>query len=765
MKNLSKKLALLFLMVNSSSLLSATLYSLDVIIPQSNDPIRIWNEYISIESSWTQPMTDQITAGISRHWQHVKRYQTKKVLAGNSGILITDLFRGNGMKLSREIWISTRKDIFAIRQKFLNESSNNVYLNALVPIYCKDSSRLLLVNDKHAKNWEVLVQHRLKNGRPKTVVPQGDEFYEVDQFALFHHSKIKEAPVLLAGFLSQTGHCARMILEFHKDNNQTYLKQFRTECEFDSCLVPPGGERTSQWFYLELGDYPNSLIAKYTDWVGNYHGIKNPPRNAPSVFCSWYFHGYYYNEMYFHNDLEALQKDHLPFDVFLIDECWSLNSWGDFQAIESWPSGMKDAAERIRALGYIPGIWSCPYLVDFNSILASEHPQWLLKDVKGNKVTFKMNNIDHWVLDPTFPGVSEFLEDIYRKLANDWGFQYFKFDFMRAVFLPANQKFFDPTATRLEAYRRGLEAIRRGTGPDAYLAVCGGHYGGSLGIANSQRSGSDVVSIWREREIPKFRQNILRTWMSRLWHVDPDAMMVRKRSEKVHDSELSLGKLTDREAQTIALNQYIGGGLITFSEYMPELGENRKKLYRHVIPSVNSSSIPLDIFNSFCPAKMLTVVEPLCKNLAPWITISIINWTDHRERFSIDLNESVTKFIEAKNYLAFEFFAQKVLGVYRPGDSIDLGNLDPHTSRLLRISVWDADKASLAGTDLHFSGGGVEILDWRVNQNKIQGEITTPWRYPVKITAVFPANNEKGFVINSITTKSRQKKFWINRPE
>jgi hypothetical protein len=109
-----------------------------------------------------------------------------------------------------------------------------------------------------------------------------------------------------------------------------------------------------------------------------------------------------------------------------------------------------------------------------------------------------------------------------------------------------------------------MEAIMRRVGNDAYISVCGGHYGGSIGIADSQRSGSDVVSFWDPDEIPKYRQNMLRTWMSRLWHVNPDAMMVRRNEKsefKGSHARLSLGLFTDSEAEVNALNQYIGGGL------------------------------------------------------------------------------------------------------------------------------------------------------------------------------------------------------------
>ena len=112
-----------------------------------------------------------------------------------------------------------------------------------------------------------------------------------------------------------------------------------------------------------------------------------------------------------------------------------------------------------------------------------------------------MNDRDYWVLDLTYPGVCEYLEDKYRMLSHDWGFKYFKFDFMRAVFINDGARFYDATKTSLEAYRMGLEAIQRGTGKDAYLNVCGGHYGASMGIANAQRSGSDVISNWKNSEL------------------------------------------------------------------------------------------------------------------------------------------------------------------------------------------------------------------------------------------------------------------------
>ncbi|MBN2411662.1 alpha-galactosidase [candidate division KSB1 bacterium] len=738
--------------------------SFNLHVPASTQPVIISNADVQIKNNWASPLTN-LPVSKNNEWKHTNREEIPKVLAKTPGTLIRDVFVTESLSLTREVWISSAKDEISTRQRLHNISQKPVYLKSLFPVLLAGRNSLQFQGESDAGNWDIMIQERLKNGHPRVVHPGENDKFEIDPFCLIHPEKSRGNTVLLIGYLSQTGHCARINLQFEQEQ-PIVLKELLAECEFDSCLVPPDGERTSQWVFIKLAADPNRLIKDYADKVGLYHGIKEPPRSAPSVFCSWYFHGPQYNEEYFYNDLNDLKKEHMPFDVFLIDECWGIKRWGDFTAIETWTRGMKDAADRIRALGYIPGIWSCPYLVDFNSNLAAQHPEWLLKDKHGERILFRMNDLDHWVLDTTFPGVCDYLEEAYRKLSDDWGYEYFKFDFMRAIFLDKGQRFFDPYATRLEAYRMGLEAIRRGVGPDAYISVCGGHYGGSLGLANSQRSGSDVVSIWRSNEIPKFRQNILRTWMSRLWHVDADAMMVRRREEKFHsDRELSLGLLTDQEANTIALNQYIGGGLVTFSEYLCELDADRKALYRHIIPSINSPSDPIDAFNLNCPTQMLTRIEPVCNQLDSWVTLSVVNWSDDPKTFNIVLSEEFLKTLNGERFLIFEFFEQKLTGLYKRGDTIAINDIAPHTSKLLRIAAWDGNNPILVGTDLHFSGGGVEISRWNVKNNYIEGAIDTQWLYPVTVSAVFPARNADEFILQKITVQPGQRNFRIDYPQ
>jgi len=730
-------------------------------IPLAADPIIVTAEGVKIVNLFSPP--EIAGASGTPQWSHVERIERERVLGGRPGTLTVDRFQTAGLELWRETWISNDRRQTAFRHRLLNGGSQPIHLNALHPFDCKGSDGLDLFQSA-PKDWTVVIEERHKNGLPRALNPVKEPMFEADPFLLLN-LRVPKAPHklfhLLAGHLSQTGHLAAVRAEFMKAPAAVTLKRLFSDSELDGIRLPPGGERSSQWFLLSGGDSPRALIDGYADAVGEFHGVKRPRGTPPSVFCTWYNHGPHYNEEYFRQDLEALAKNRMPFDVFLIDDCWFRR--GDLEALQNFPSGMKNAADRIRALGYRPGIWTCPYLLEVDGRQARNRPGWVLRNSKGQPVIFTMDKKDYWVLDPTFPGVCDYLEETYRKIAEDWGYEYFKFDFMRAVFLPSNQNFYNPEMTRLEAYRLGLEAIRRGTGPDSYISVCGGHYGGSLGIADSQRSGSDVLSIWRASEIPKFRQNLLRTYMSRLWQVDPDAMMVRRNTVKVHpDSELSLGLLTDTEAQTVALNQYLGGGLVCFTEPIATLDEDRRALYRHIIPSVNSPSQPLDLYDSPCPGMLLTPIVPACRELEPWVTVAFVNWTDVEKTGFLGLKEEIVGSLNSREYLVFDFWKQEVLGVFQSGGSVQLGPIAPHASRLLRIAPWTGQTAVLAGTDLHFSGGGVEIEDWEAGTDRARGRVKTDWAYPVTVSVAFP-DVEKGFVVRKARVDPQKPSFSLRR--
>ena len=82
----------------------------------------------------------------------------------------------------------------------------------------------------------------------------------------------------------------------------------------------------------------------------------------------------------------------------------------------------------------------------------------------------------------------------------------------------------------------------------------------------------------------------------------------------------------------------------------------------------------------------------------------------------------------------------------------------------MRIAQWNGDAPVLTGTDLHFSGGGVEIEEWQVlSDGSIKGKLKTDWVKPVKITAAFPSDNDKGYEVIEQIVMPKQKIFFISK--
>jgi alpha-galactosidase len=434
-----------------------------------------------------------------------------------------------------------------------------------------------------------------------------------------------------------------------------------------------------------------------------------------------------------------------PIDALQIDEGWE-RTFGDWETREPWGDVTVEAfSAPIADLGYQPGIWTCPLIADVDAELVAQHPDWMLRHSSGERLVFPMMGREHYVLDPTHPEVDIWIADLFRRLTVDWGYTYHKVDFTRAVILSKDAVFHDPTATRAEACRRGVAAMRRGAGDEAYLLICGGAYLPSIGLADGQRSGSDVKSRWEEpRADLRIRQNLLRYWMNRLWHQDPDSLMVRRRETPFRDASrgLSLGLFSDEEARTLVVNQYLGGGLICFTERMSELDADRAALYRHIVPSLGIASEPADLFgNGRIPAVHVTHVQPRAQDLAPWHTIAVINFDDRPHEFGLTLDRDLLlhEDLDADaRYLVWEFFGARLVGVFRWGAALPPLLVPPHGTRLLRVSAWDGASPHLLATDRHLSMGGVEIGAWQREGDRVVVDIRSDWSDPFRIWIAQP---------------------------
>ena len=665
-----------------------------------------------------------------------------------------------------EVSRASRGDLGVVREVFHLASGDAVACRILLHNGSTDSiqvvSTSLIINDlalgdSSVSDWNYLRAPRKKNdmpacirlgdtgpaiwdaarGTPETggVIQTDDDrpprsFISSELTAIF-----TESAAIVLGVLPADRQMVQSVLTLSADRRQ--LDSLRVDCLGDGQHLMPGTSFESQWVWVQFASDVHEAIEAYTTALSKVQPPRQRMSTPPTVWCSWYYYGDGFTQKECEENLTALEQRPLPIDVFQIDECWDLH-WADWQTNADWP-GLSAIAERVTAMGMQPGIWTCPVLAEPRSRTRYAHPEWLLRDRQGRLITFPMNDMQNLVLDPTVAAVQAFIEAIYRDLRQR-GFSYFKLDFMRAVAEPG-VAFADDTCNRADAFRLALEAVRRGAGEDAYINVCGGLYGPSLGLADAQRSGSDVKSLWpvapEGEEITGYgpftiKQNTLRYWMNRLWHNDPDALMVRRRATPARGESLSLGLLTDDEALTCTLNQYLGGGLVCFSENLAEIDSDRLMLLRHCVPSIGAAAIPRDLLQApRFPAIFTSAIDTPPPGLQPWYTISVVNWFDEPRVFEVPLDGDLLPGIDLDRPVVISRFAAEDTQSVLAGDMLRLGPVPAHGCQVWKVQFSSAEAPMLMGTDGHFSMGAAEVTAWSATPEGLT--LTIHWPWPMRL--------------------------------
>jgi hypothetical protein len=693
-------------------------------------------------------------------------------LAGRPGSVTGQQAKIGDIDVVRELFVSDDGRTLAVRLAVTNRGAAALRLDTLTPLVVEHANDLRIAGDG-AEHWQVTRMSRQKNDVPGCFRPterdgdwlharvDGAEFragmgstsseriasgrdpdsIPSDPGLCIRNGKAPDAAVLLLAVLGQTEHLNRVVLAM--DPETGCLRDLRAICEFDEVLVAPGETRQTHWIVLREDRDAHSLWTWHAEQIAELLHVPPPPP-APTVFCSWYFYGRDFVETDVHENLAELRRRPTPLDAFLLDNGW-MDNFGDWESHpERFPSGMPSTAAAIRAGGFQPGIWTCPFVISPRSSIIARHPLFVLRDADGKPCTFPYREPDFsedlYVLDPTAPEAADYLEGIYRKLAL-WGFQAHKVDFLRAVIVLVRPRFHDATATRAQAYRLGMEAIRRGVG-EGYILACGGLFEGSAGLVDGNRIGSDVKGRWSEPDgtpghLVRIKQNVFRSYTNRLWHTDPDALQLRRRKEpfrgQIGFAHLSDGSFTDDEAFTCLVNQYLGGGLVCFSERMLEFDEDRRQMLHHVVPPAAPSAQSLDLERPGCPTLFLTRVTPHARELAPWWTLAVCNWDDTPVE-----RELVLDVPAAKGLLAvFEFATQQWLGIHRVGARLSL-TIPAHGARLLRLAAWDGQSPLLLGTDCHLTGGAAELASFDFDGGRATGVLDTPWNLPVTLSMGLP---------------------------
>ena len=233
---------------------------------------------------------------------------------------------------------------------------------------------------------------------------------------------------------------------------------------------------------LNLAPDPYTALEAYAETMGQ--ALDARLHSVLNGWCDWFMAFEHITEEEVLRNAEFAARTLKPFGLEYIQVDEGFQRWhGDWEGNARFPHGMKWLADRIRALGLKSGLWLAPYVISEPTEVFQKHPDWLLRHPDGRlkrvgpgqakTPTGPANeNPKRYGLDITHPGAAAWLADLFDTVANRWGYEMVKIDFVDWSLLAAH-RYHDPSVTRAQAYRKGFEIMRRALGPDRHLQDCG----------------------------------------------------------------------------------------------------------------------------------------------------------------------------------------------------------------------------------------------------------------------------------------------------
>jgi len=542
-----------------------------------------------------------------------------------------------------------------------------------------------------------------------TPQPRRPGHFASDMFAALGDLRTRRA--ILAGFLSQSQHFGS--LEARLDQSEPLLRMWANG---DGARLDPGVSLSTDWaclYFLDI-DSPDPLGA-YVEAVARQTGIDGrrsevSGQHIPAGWCSWYQFYQQVTAEDVRRNLRAVSgmRSDLPLDTIQIDDGFQtlVGDWFSFRP--TFPEGVAPLAAEIQDAGFTPGLWLAPFILQRDARLAQEHPNWLLRGRFDRPVNagFIWSTFTT-ALDLTHPEALEYARQVVHTAVHEWGFPYLKLDFLYAAALPGRYR--DPTRTRAQVMRLGLETLRGAAGEAAFLLGCGCPLGSALGLVDAMRIGSDVGPTWRplylgtefyfqaEPNMPSTRnaiQNALTrvTLHRRWWLNDPDCLLLRE------TTELSLA-----EVQSLATVIALSGGLLLLSDDLPALPPERLRIAQALLPPLDQRPRLPDWFDSATPTRLRL---DLGDGDGAWHLLALFNWADRPQEMILRLGDYQ---LEGGEYWVREFWSGRVQRI--SSGKLSLGPMPAHGAVLLAARRAAPDQPQYLGSDLHVSQG-LEIAAW-----------------------------------------------------
>ncbi|MBM3889890.1 MAG: alpha-galactosidase [Verrucomicrobia bacterium] len=491
-------------------------------------------------------------------------------------------------------------------------------------------------------------------------------------------------------------------------------------------VVRPGQRVSSGRVLLQTAGNSFDGLESYAALCGQLHGVKlNPVVNG---WCSWFYTRRMATEEEQLRNAEFVAKHLKPYGIewVQVDAGWQ-RAFGDWQGNDLYPHGMKWLAQRIRALGLKPGIWIAPFEITAGTDVARQHPEWLVRDADGNIAGWR-DQYAPWIsstshaLDVTHPGARKWLAELFKTITDDWGYNMVKIDRMEWTLLGA-ERYSDPAVSKAQAYRMGMETIRKAIGPGRHI-LDSGPMAMTVGLIDSARIEADVPPLnWNQyakRRISVAPAAAHRYYFhGRTWLNDAD--------------HLGIAQMTLAQGRAAASIVALSGGTMILGDRLIQLDKERLEILKKVVPSFGEAARPLDLFEKAHPETFALRIK---RDFESWWVVGCFNWNEEGGA-SRELSLARVGADPAKTCLVYDFWEQRLLAETRGKVQLQL---EPSSVKLLGIRLQQT-VPQLLGTDRHFTQGALELenVRWDAAALKLSGTAIGPvgesWTLAIHVPA------------------------------
>jgi hypothetical protein len=475
-------------------------------------------------------------------------------------------------------------------------------------------------------------------------------------------------------------------------------------------------------------------------------------KTAPMVWSSWtsYYQDVREEDMVRNTDWISEHLRPYGFQYVELDDGYDRGEHGEHYWIEKWdtrkfPHGGRWLTDYIKSKGLKAGIWLVP-----NAYAGGleAHPDWYVREKAGKLL------LDYHTpaMDSTNPEVLEFVQTIFHKL-DDMGFDYYKFDGEHAfpLYVPQVDRtlLHDSKADLVSNYRQRLQLIRQVIGPKRFIEVCpAGTPLNGIGYVNSYFNGDDLYGSWQGMYAMFSSINANAFFNHIAAYVMPGEglelglpMTVEEAEKKRRAVVMEIARVredpvmgfgvTSAEARSLVSYVALTGVAYPLASVMPELPEERVRLLQATMPTL--AILPADLFSRGTEAGWQTfrTVRPdfyvhsypevldlkVNSGVGDYDVVGLTNWRGADIEKVLDLGEKLGLDPTA-NYVVFDFWNQKILGVARDHLQIQIAS---HDTRVLLIHHLEK-RPQLVGLSRHISGTySVEQIAWDAQNHTLAG--------------------------------------------